>query len=373
MEATKALHAEENRSTWRPWVVVVGGFLGAGKTSLILAACGLLEKRGYRCAVVLNDQGNALVDTHLVEQHGIRAGEVTGGCFCCRFTDLLSAFDKLRSYAPDVIFAEPVGSCTDIAATVLRPLLEDFEQCRVAPFTVLVDPARLADLEREEADANIAFLMRKQMEEADLIRLTKADRYPDAVEIPGLHPLRMSAKSGSGVEEWLDQVLTGCREPDDKTLEIDYERYAHAEGALAWLNLSAQFEAKMALSPGSLAGPLLEDLERGLSAARVSIAHLKLLDRCPGGWIKAAISANGDGIDIEGDLDAEPAYRHELILNLRAIGSPDQIQEMVEAPVRRMAGRFSEWSISCFSPPPPKPERRLSHGAKASSGRLVDL
>jgi G3E family GTPase len=42
----------------RPWIVIVGGFLGSGKTSLILAAAGLLEQRGLRCAVILNDQGD---------------------------------------------------------------------------------------------------------------------------------------------------------------------------------------------------------------------------------------------------------------------------------------------------------------------------
>ncbi len=342
---------------WRPWVVVVGGFLGAGKTSLILAACELLEKRGYRCAVVLNDQGNELVDTRFVEQRGIAAGEVTGGCFCCRFSDLLSVFDTLRGYAPDVIFAEPVGSCTDIVATVLQPLLEDFERCRVAPLTVLVDPARLSALLNGEADPNIDFLMRKQMQEADLLCLTKADRYPDAVEVPDVPLLRVSAKSGAGVEEWLDQVLAGCQEAGNKTLELDYDRYARAEAALAWLNLSARCKLPVPLSPASLAGPLLEKLEAELSAVGVHIAHLKLFDRCPAGWLKAAMSANGEAVEVEGDLDAEPAHPHELTLNLRAIGIPARLQAIVEAQVRSMAGELLEWRIHCFSPPPPKPER----------------
>jgi CobW/HypB/UreG, nucleotide-binding domain len=279
---------------WRPWVVVVGGFLGAGKTSLILTASSLLKKRGYRCAVVLNDQGNNLVDTRLVEQHGIPAGEVTDGCFCCRLTDMLSTFERLHSYAPDVIFAEPVGSCTDIVATVLRPLLEDFEHYRVAPFTVVLDPARLSNLLRGEADPNINFLMRKQVEEADLICLTKADRYPDSIDIPGVQFLRISAKSGAGVEEWLDQVLAGCRETDSSTLELDYDRYARAEAALAWLNLSLRLEQTISVSPASLAGPLFEGLDEKLSAAGISILHLKLMDRCPNGWLKAAISGNGE-------------------------------------------------------------------------------
>ena len=66
---------------WRPWIVLVGGFLGAGKTSLVLAASKVLLAQGVRCAVILNDQGDELVDTRHVAQRGIASREVTGGCF----------------------------------------------------------------------------------------------------------------------------------------------------------------------------------------------------------------------------------------------------------------------------------------------------
>src|ERR1700758_5504111 len=108
----------------RPTMVVVGGFLGAGKTTLILAAARQLEQRGIKSAIILNDQGESLVDTLLARESGFPVGEVTGGCFCCQFSDLIDAAAKLRAHAPQVIFAEPVGSCTDISANVLRPLSE---------------------------------------------------------------------------------------------------------------------------------------------------------------------------------------------------------------------------------------------------------
>ena len=49
----------------KPWVVLVGGFLGSGKTTLILAAARELERRGLRSAMVWNDQGGDLVDSRL--------------------------------------------------------------------------------------------------------------------------------------------------------------------------------------------------------------------------------------------------------------------------------------------------------------------
>jgi G3E family GTPase len=121
----------------KPWVVVVGGFLGAGKTNLILAAARVLAQKGLRSAVILNDQGDELVDTRYAEKHGLPSREITGGCFCCRFSDLTAAMDKLRSHAPDVIFAEPVGSCTDLVTTVLSPLLKEFNSLQnCAPYCV---------------------------------------------------------------------------------------------------------------------------------------------------------------------------------------------------------------------------------------------
>ena len=61
----------------RPFIVVVGGFLGSGKTTLIMAAARLLEQRGLRSTVILNDQGVELVDTRHAGMQGIQAREVT--------------------------------------------------------------------------------------------------------------------------------------------------------------------------------------------------------------------------------------------------------------------------------------------------------
>ena len=158
-----------------PWLVLVGGFLGADKTTLLLAAAKELERRGLRSAMIVNDQSESLVDTHYAALSGIRSEEVTGGCFCCRFSELVRTMEKLRDYAPHAIFAEPVGSCTDVVATVLRPLRDFRKQFRIAPFSVLVDPVRAAALMAEDADENLAFLFRKQLEEADLICFTKSD------------------------------------------------------------------------------------------------------------------------------------------------------------------------------------------------------
>jgi Ni2+-binding GTPase involved in maturation of urease and hydrogenase len=355
-----------NLAAKRPSVVIVGGFLGSGKTSLILAAAQLLEQRGLRCAVILNDQGDELVDMRHADAQGVLARAVSGGCFCCRFSGLMEIMDELRTADPDVIFAEPVGSCTDISATVLGPLLEEFDRYRLAPFSVLVDPARSAELLSDAADSDLAFLFRKQLQEADLVCMSKADLYADPAANPGLNSgvsgaevRHLSAKTGQGVQEWLDEILFGSLEAGATTLEIDYSRYARAEAALAWLNLSFILELVSPLSPALVVGPFIDRLDAALAQAEISIVHLKVFDSSATGWLKAAVCANGEEAKVEGNLDASAVNRHELLVNLRVKGDPVQVQEIVEKQLRQFEGEPLNVRLDCFSPAAPKPERRV--------------
>jgi hypothetical protein len=275
----------------------------------------------------------------------------------------MEVIEELQTRKLDVIFAEPVGSCTDISATVFGPLREEWNNYRVAPFTVLADPARAAAMLTEDADSDIAFLFQKQLQEADLVCMTKADLYPDAPAIPGVgaevQARWLSAKTGQGVQEWLDEILFGSLEAGGTTLDIDYSRYARAEAALAWLNLSFTFEPAVPMSPALVVGPFLDGLADALTAAGISIVHLKLFDGSPVGWLKAAICANGEEPRVEGNLDASPAKRHELLVNLRAKGDPVGVRKVVEEQLSELDGRVLEMRLDCFSPAAPKPERRV--------------
>lgn len=343
----------------KPWVVLVGGFLASGKTTLILAAARELQRRGLRSAMVWNDQGTDLVDSRYAALSGMHSGEVTGGCFCCRLSQLIDAIADLRAYAPDVIFAEPVGSCTDLSATVLRPLLQYSETYQLAPLTVLVDPLRARAMVKVGADPDMRFLFDKQLQEADLVCFTKSDLYPGYPEMGISHTRQLSAKSGQGVAAWLHEVLSGAIARGSQGLEIDYSEYAHAEAALAWLNLRAVFEPKDLLSPAMLVGPLLDALDAALSAEKIPIAHLKAIVTSPTSFLKAAICDNGQEPRVEGNLDASPAGKLELLLNLRAVGEPDHVRAIVELEIHKLEAGLTDFVLDCFSPAAPVPERRI--------------
>jgi hypothetical protein len=240
----------------------------------------------------------------------------------------------------------------------LQPLkLYYSRQFRLAPYTVLVDAARAREVDQSP---DLSFLFRTQIDEADLICFTKTDRHTEFPNIAGAPVRYLSALTGQGVAEWLDEVLAGEIPSGNKILDIDYERYARAEAALAWLNCAATVKLDPALSPALLIGPLLEEIDRRLTAEGLRIVHLKLADDSPSGYLKASVVSNGEEPMVHGMLDASPAEVHQLLLNVRAEGDPETLQRIVEEQLAKLPGNIEVRNMQCFSPAPPKPEYRVS-------------
>src|SRR5436190_13160793 len=161
--------------------VMIGGFLGAGKTTAILRLARHLSGQGLKVGLITDDQSLGLVDTAMLGANGFDVEEITGGCFCCRFNSLVQAAEKLSEQTrPDVFIAEPVGSCTDLKATVSYPLRRIYgDNFAVAPLSVLVDPVRaLRVLGIEEGRAfspKVLYVYKKQLEEAEVLVINKVD------------------------------------------------------------------------------------------------------------------------------------------------------------------------------------------------------
>src|SRR5450432_118187 len=103
---------------------LLSGFLGSGKTTAIQYASHALLRQGIKTGVIMNDQGIKLVDGDFFKSLKIPNRQVVNGCFCCNYNDLEANIQSLiETNQSEIIFAEPVGSCTDIVATVLKPLL----------------------------------------------------------------------------------------------------------------------------------------------------------------------------------------------------------------------------------------------------------
>ena len=338
----------------------VGGFLGAGKTTLILRAAALLQRQGARVAVITNDQDHGLVDTRLAAAKGVEAGEVAGGCFCCRFSDLIEAAERLTAYAPDVIFAEPVGSCIDISATILQPLKTYYrQQYQLAPFTLLVDPEFARRVFAGDATSDVSFLFGNQLAEADILCTTKSDQYARSPEILISVDFRLSSATGLGVDEWLNEVLNGKRVAGSRILDVDYGRYAKAEAALGWVNIHGDLVLSAPAGPLATAGPVLDEIEAQLTREGIEIAHLKMMDQTRSGFVRAGICRNGEEPVPEGDLLAGPERQHEIAINLRAVGDPERLRAIVHGALAKIPGKLTVRHDGAFRPAAPKPEHRF--------------
>ena len=171
---------------------LVGGFLGSGKTTAIIGATRLLMTQGKRVGVITNDQGKYLVDTAFFKYADIPSVEVTGGCFCCNYDVLETRLHDLVEMAqPDIIFAESVGSCADIVATVLKPLLQLKNTPSGSTSLSVFTDARLFRERLLDHDLpfneDVVYIFDKQIEEAGVIVINKVDllseSYRQEVEI----------------------------------------------------------------------------------------------------------------------------------------------------------------------------------------------
>ena len=159
---------------------------------------------------------------------------------------------------------------------------------------------------------------------------------------------------GESVQGWLDRLLAGDVPAGARSLEIDYARYAEAEAALAWINVRVTAHARPAISAAMLVGPLLDRLE-----PQIRIVHLKLWAQSDAGYLKVALTANGQEPKVDGPLDASPSDCHEILLNLRALGEPEALRAIVEREFAALPARLTWRSVQCFRPSPPVPCHRL--------------
>src|SRR5688500_18152215 len=135
---------KEKRLVAKARYIMIGGLLGAGKTTAILQLAQKLHSQGTRVSLITNDQSFGLVDTALLTSQGMPVEEMTGGGFWVRFRSLVDAAGKLAGpAAPDAFSDRAVGACTALRGVgryALRRL--DGVNYELAPLNVLVDPLR---------------------------------------------------------------------------------------------------------------------------------------------------------------------------------------------------------------------------------------
>lgn len=357
--------------------IMVGGFLGAGKTTTLGRLAKLYMQQGKRVAIVTNDQAQDLVDTHTLREQGFAVEEVAGACFCCKFNDLMNQVGKLESDRhPEIILAEPVGSCTDLVATVVQPLKDLYgSRFSVAPYTVLFKPSHGLKILRNQGGGfspKAAYIFRKQLEEADAILINRIDEL-DAAEVeelmrlldeqyPGVPVLRVSARTGVGFEAYVEFLSQEGRF-GYRILDIDYDVYAEGEAELGWLNSSVRLSAKIAFDLDALLLDVVGELQRRLAQVPAEVAHLKAIGLWEG-FFGVANLVSTDGEAVLSLPSHARATETDLIVNARVAIDPAELQHHVTAVVAELAakrnGTLTEQQTQSFRPGRPTPTHRYA-------------
>ena len=93
-------------------LLLFSGFLGSGKTSLVLRVVQYALDKNIKVAILVNEIGEVGIDNQLMRQLDMNVWELLGGCICCTLSaDLVSTLEQLdREYAPELVIIEPSGA-----------------------------------------------------------------------------------------------------------------------------------------------------------------------------------------------------------------------------------------------------------------------
>jgi G3E family GTPase len=236
----------------------------------------------------------------------------------------------------------------------------------------MVDPDRVRDLLLKETEPifpeEVSYLFKKQMEEADIIVLNKIDliskqekvRLLSALgkEFPQKKMLPVSAREGDGMDDWLEDLLSGRPGANTVLRQIDYDRYAAAEAVLGWLNAAITLNTAETFDATELSRTLALKLQKAFKNKDAGIGHLKFLITSAGKTMWANVTNLTEEPSVSG-ARLERLSKGTLILNARVKLEPEELEETVK---NILSGLFQEAGIQseiidlqCFSPAYPEP------------------
>jgi len=336
---------------------LINGFLGSGKTTSIIAAARSLIQKGKIIGIVTNDKGQFQVDTAFFQSSHISTEQVTGGCFRCSFAEFEVKIVKLQgSTAPDIIFAESVGSCVDLVNTIFSPILQN-KRLNIDKITYsVITDIRL--FQRWILDKplpfseHINYLFIKQIEESKLLILNKSDLLSSDEQkeiltiakgqLPEKMILLQNSLDQSGVQPWLD-ILENQRALKNRPgFVVDYPTYKSGEKEMAWLDqkftIESRFPQEIKLAIIELIKLLLDSLQK----ERVFVGHIKLFISYPekgtklsfstADFLEKSFSSHWHALIPEVNINSI-----SMLLNARVAMNAKDFSEIVEKAVHQVA------------------------------------
>lgn len=199
-------------------ITQVAGFLGCGKTTLMLRLSRELAGDGaQKVALVVNEIGEIPVDGQIIEESGMRVKDIGGGCICCEVaaTFAKTVYGLYKDFRPDHVLVEPTGVAVPRQVKQAAQMAGRDAKIALGPAVVLFDatrPAELLDMDM------LGRLVTTQLQDADVIAISKADAVEEAALEDSAQRVRefngraeifnLSSFTGLGLDRLKEIILT---------------------------------------------------------------------------------------------------------------------------------------------------------------------
>ncbi|MGD8208582.1 MAG: GTP-binding protein [Desulfobacterales bacterium] len=199
-------------------ITQIAGFLGCGKTTLLLKLSREIAGNGERkVALVVNEIGEIPVDGKVMEESGMQVKDIGGGCICCEVaaTFAKTIYRLYKDFKPDHVLVEPTGVAVPHQVKLAARMGGRDAKISIGPAIVLFDatrPTELLDMDM------LGQLVTTQIKDADVIAISKIDAVDEAAVTESAEKVRehntkadicnLSSFSDTGLDQLADVILT---------------------------------------------------------------------------------------------------------------------------------------------------------------------
>lgn len=321
-------------------VMIIGGFLGSGKTTTILKISKRLRDTRKRTAIIVNEIGDIGLDGDILTNPDIVTEELTSGCICCtlRISMQYTLQTLEEEFKPDVVIIEPTGIAFpgQIREEIETMGLSDLS---FAPVVTLVDPGRFGTEAKE-----IPRFIETQIKEAEILCINKIDITPAEIvystekmllEInPEARILKLSAKLGDDQFEnlLLHLAVSGLKKPSEQKKNSVELSEVSAYSILYTLK-SGVFSPEFSPEKGMrlIEESLLTIRDKVLEINPEFVGHVKLSLKLPESTVKGSVTSSKELPQVELLQDKKSEKTELRLLSAITKVPKNKLTEIVES------------------------------------------